>query len=502
MLNRRAFACRDGAPTGEAPLQTGFHNASGGDGARRAAFPALLALLAGLSGWAIAAEAFAQAPGSRQQEIAAADLRDRSAQSLLDTAAVIQRSERLLSGIEGRLGELDAQEKLLRGSLAQRHDSIARLLAAMQRMGHNPPPVLITKREDALTMVRSAMILASAFPELKSQAMELGGKLTELARVMGEIKAEGERLRTETARLSDSRTKLSELMERRRSSPLDNPAEVDAARRRASEIAKSVQDITDLIGKLDKSFALPAPGKEPPSEPPITIVRTAPVPPASTGKAGAPDNVAAAPSAEADVRSNPAPPPAAVPAPAAKQQGEQVAALRPTAPSPGVEIAPTGSEPLRRDFAMIEPSVSFIQLKGRLAFPASGRRVLGYGDKTQHGSQSKGIVLETRHSAQVTAPADGRVIFAGPFRSFGQLLIIDAGQGYHILLAGLSQIDVQPRQSVLAGEPVGVMNAPTKMAAANAAEGAPVLYIEFRKDNKPIDPDPWWLVEVSQKVQG
>ena len=80
-----------------------------------------------------------------------------------------------------------------------------------------------------------------------------------------------------------------------------------------------------------------------------------------------------------------------------------------------------------------------------------GRRVLTFGEKTQYGSQSKGLVLETRHGGQVVSPCDGWIVYAGEFRSYGQLLIINAGGGYHILLAGLSQIDVQLGQFVLTG---------------------------------------------------
>ena len=103
--------------------------------------------------------------------------RQRINERLVDTARLIQQSEGQLNLIESRLGDLEAQEKQVRGSLAQRHGSISALLAAMQRMGRNPPPVMVTRREDALTMVRSAMLLASAFPELRSQAVALSEQL-------------------------------------------------------------------------------------------------------------------------------------------------------------------------------------------------------------------------------------------------------------------------------------------------------------------------------------
>src|SRR5690606_16384315 len=141
----------------------------------------------------------------------------------------------------------------------------------------------------------------------------------------------------------------------------------------------------------------------------------------------------------------------------------------------------------------ITPAVPFQHAKGKLPLPARGRRALGFGDKTQYGGTSKGLVLETRFGARVTSPCDGWVVYAGEFRSYGQLLIINAGGGYHVLIAGLSQMDVGPGQFVLAAEPIGTMSsAPRTAHLATERTGmgqppqssAPVLYVEFRKDGE------------------
>lgn len=437
--------------------------------------------------------------------------RERLNQSLFETARLIQASEAQLSTIESRLGELDEQEKVLRGSLAQRHASIAQLLAAMQRMGRNPPPVMITRREDALKMVRSAMVLSTAFPEMKSQAVALAEKLEELSRIVGEARAESERLKAETARLSGARTRLAELMETKRQSLAERQVELERVRRETAEIAKSVNDLSELISRLDRATprpqataAAPAQPAATASPPPAEPAPAAAAPAPATTAPSAPDRMASAepnvprPSAPQPGAAAPASPQAVVPPPSTGGPPP------PASPGPAlptaIELAPRAQDP-RRDFGRMEPAQPFVEARGRLPMPAQGRRVLGFGDRTQYGSQSKGIVLETRYGGQVTSPADGWVIFAGEFRTFGQLLIIDVGGGYHVLLAGLSQIDVQPRQFVLAGEPVGVMQNPPRSAATRAADSAPVLYIEFRKDNRPIDPDPWWLSEGQRKVQ-
>jgi len=91
-----------------------------------------------------------------------------------------------------------------------------------------------------------------------------------------------------------------------------------------------------------------------------------------------------------------------------------------------------------------------------------------------------------------------------PFRSFGRLLIINAGGGYYLLLAGMDQIRVEVGQFVLAGEPVATMGDTSSLSAGNGGveTGGPVLYVEFRKDGGSIDPSPWWAKSQGEKVRG
>ena len=181
--------------------------------------------------------------------------RERVNARLVETGKLIAQSEAQLTQIEGRLGELEKQEENLRRQLQAKHGTISGLLAAMQRMGRNPPPVMVTQREDALSMVRSAMLLASAFPELRSEAVALGTQLDELARVMGSIRAEGDKLRAETARLDDARTRLSALQESKRQSLAEREKELAQMGALASQISRNVQDLSELIGNLDKEVA-------------------------------------------------------------------------------------------------------------------------------------------------------------------------------------------------------------------------------------------------------
>jgi len=146
-------------------------------------------------------------------------------------------------------------------------------------------------------------------------------------------------------------------------------------------------------------------------------------------------------------------------------------------------------------------SPPFEALKGQLSFPVGGRAVRRYGGKDDNGGVIQGDTLATQSGAIVTSPADGQVLYAGAFRSYGQLLILDAGGGYHIVLSGMDRINVALGQSVLSGEPVGAMGE-SRMADSSGVTSAkgPELYVEFRKDGKPVDPRPWWTERVSGRT--
>jgi septal ring factor EnvC (AmiA/AmiB activator) len=166
-----------------------------------------------------------------------------------------------------------------------------------------------------------------------------------------------------------------------------------------------------------------------------------------------------------------------------------------------VEIKPESSKIAFASPDRLKPAMPFEAAKGTLRLPAKGREIKRYGDAESAGGTARGISLQTRPEARITAPSDGWVVYAGEFRSYGQLLIINAGGGYHVLLAGMSRIDVSLGQFVLAGEPIAVMGNSGAPSQSGDDNSRPVLYVEFRKDGRPIDPDPWWA-EASEKVQG
>jgi septal ring factor EnvC (AmiA/AmiB activator) len=166
-------------------------------------------------------------------------------------------------------------------------------------------------------------------------------------------------------------------------------------------------------------------------------------------------------------------------------------------PPPGVEPIQPGPEKQTAAKKRDEETVtrSFAKARGTMPFPVTGRLASKYGEASQAageaGLMAKGITIQSRSGAQVVAPFDGIVAFAGPFRGYGLLLIIEHSEGYHTLLAGMGHIDAAVGQRVLAGEPVGVME----------NDGAPALYVELRRDGQPINPLPW-LADRAGKNSG
>ncbi|WP_262690666.1 murein hydrolase activator EnvC family protein [Kordiimonas aestuarii] len=145
------------------------------------------------------------------------------------------------------------------------------------------------------------------------------------------------------------------------------------------------------------------------------------------------------------------------------------------------KAAPVRVSPVGRDRSIAPIMKPMGQMKGLLPYPAVGKIVTRYGAKEGAG-HAKGIKIKARTNAQIVSPYDGQIVFAGPFRGYGQLLIISHGNGYHSLLAGLADLQAAVGQWVLTGEPVGTMSDRDEMTE---------LYLELRHKGDTLDPVPW-----------
>jgi len=373
----------------------------------------------------------AEAALKRDIEQIGADRR-KLAQDLVDTATRLRTVEGKVAATQERLKPLNQNEDNIRKSLDGRRAVIGEVLAALQRIGRRPPPALIASSEDALQAVRTAMVLGAVLPEMREKVDALARDLGDLANVRKTISGERDTLRTEIGALEQERTRMAALIEERQKQQTEREKALAAERTKAGELAQQVDNLKDLIGRLEQNL-----------DPKTRETREA----------------------------------------ARSDQRPALSAYR--------------------DPGRLSPAVAFASLRAQVPIPVNGVKLKAFGAPDGNGGAEKGLSIATRAGAQVTAPADGWVVYAGPFRSYGQLLILNVGGGYHVLLAGMDRISVDLGQFVLAGEPVALMGNGSQIAAILATGSSqPVLYIEFRKDGTPVDPGPWWAAGEGEKVRG
>lgn len=352
---------------------------------------------------------------------------------LIGSAANLRAVEDRIAAAEARLAALTNNEGAIRRSLASRRAVIAEVLAALQRIGRNPPPALLVSPEDALQSVRSAILLGAVLPDMKVEADTLVADLSEFVRVRSEIAAERDVLGRDLAALSQERTRMTVLVAERQRKQSETEKALESERARSIQLARQADNLKELISRMEREIA-------------------------------------------ASAR-------------AAAQAGTDK-------PDPKNTMAAL------QDPGRLSPAIAFASAKGSLRLPLNGIKIREYGMPDGLGGTEKGLSVASRSGAQVTSPCDGWVVYAGPFRSYGQLLILNAGGGYHVLLAGMERISVDLGQFVLTGEPVAVMGGgPQSAAAVATGSSQPILYIEFRKDGGPVDPGPWWASD-SEKVRG
>lgn len=384
----------------------------------------------------------AEARARLETEIAAIRA-DRAAlnTALVSTTQRAQAAERRIGATEQRLALLQSSEAAIRRSLEGRRTLIAEVLAALQRIGRRPPPAVLVSPEDILEAVRASMLLGAVVPDMRQEIEVLGTDLRELVRLREGIAGERKAITAELQDLAAERQRLASLIEARRAREVSAAQDAEAQRSAGGELSAQARTLRDFVERIEKE---------------ISVASRA----ADTARQVI----------EAETR----------------EQRQRMAALA------------------FRDPARLAPKIAFAEARGLLALPAAGSQLRGFGESDGNGGATRGISLATRPGALISAPSDAWVVYAGPFRSFGQLLILNAGGGYYMLLAGMQRIDVSLNQFVLAGEPVAAMGETSEAAETivGSGTGQPVLYIEFRKDGVSVDPTPWWMKPQGEKVRG
>lgn len=354
--------------------------------------------------------------------------------TMVTKARQIQNIEDKTSGLEKELLQLQEDLKVAEADFSVEDKNLIQTLYALQNLALKPTESLFVQPLSPVEIIRSAILLRETVPYLSEEATKIRRKLEDITNKKKNIEQQMAKIASSKLSLEKEHAKMRDLMAKKSAMQKKLQTQSQETKQKIKQLAEQAKDVKELLDKLERE----------------RLARE---------------------KAERLRREKEARERAELEA-YRKQKG-----ISEPEPAPQESSAP--AQPSKS--FMKETGKSFAKARGRLPMPARGPIVVAYGEETSKGVTSKGVSIKTRSQAQVISPYDGSVIFAGPFRGYGKLIIIEHGDGYMSLLAGMDNIDCEVGQMLLAGEPVG------QMPKSNDTH----LYIELRKDNKPLDPMAW-----------
>ncbi len=373
-------------------------------------------------------------------------------------AAATQDNEEQLSAVETTLTALDEQQIAKAAELEKRRAELARLLSALTQLARNPPEALMLMPTTPADTVRTARLLGDVVPPIEAMAKDVAHDLDVLRGLRARVATERKTLADAKQRLAANHERLQQLVAARAAVYQQTAAARAEAAEQVEALGRQAANLQDLVRRLDERSA-----------------------------------AASARQSQSGVK---------------QSGGKQSDVNQPEAnraEAKGADLEARVTEGLTAHLRHLG------QPRNQMVLPARGKILLGFGDSAEGGTPQRGLTIETRPGAAVVAPFDGRIVFAGPFRGYGRILIIEHGGAYHTLLAGLGRIDVSVGQVVAMGEPIATANSPETAGPTDVAlpaadiysKGAsgPVIYVELRSHGTPINPLPW-LATSNGKVSG
>lgn len=335
-------------------------------------------------------------------------------------AARVQQAESYVAASEARVALIDAAIVQRRRSLAERQKGIIHLLAALESLSRRPPALALVQPGSVRDTTRVALLLDGVLPIVRQRTADLRHELTALQKLKDGAVAARLQLANAGQRLDDGRQLLVRLEQDRRQTATKIATESMLESDRALALSVEAKDLRQLLGTLNSQSRL----------------------------------------------------------------RERLASL--PGPLPRPLHIPSYALPPPQDRYLPEPVVAAAgaQPVSGFVLPALGEVATGFGELSPAGVRSRGLTLRTREKALVIAPAAGRIAFAGPFREYGNIVIVEHRNGLTTLLAGLDKLNIKVGQKVAAGGPVGQMG-------TNRRE----LTLEIRDNGQPVNPLP--LVTVN-----
>ncbi|MCM1323139.1 MAG: peptidoglycan DD-metalloendopeptidase family protein [Acetobacter sp.] len=344
--------------------------------------------------------------------------------TVIELAKKIQNNEEVLSGLETKLMKLQEDLAIKEAVFVKENNSLVQTLASLQNMSLNPSESVILQPLSPVDIIRSAILLRETVPTLNDKSSKLKVDLDSVYEQKKKVEHTVDATKKQKNILEKQQKDMRALLKRKSQLRQDIENKGSESQKLAENLSSKAKDLRELLDEIEKQKELDRKKRE-----------------------------------EAERL-------------AAQKRNEELKRLN----------TPKGLD--AKTYADAKKQIQsgrFAKAKGALSRPVRGNIVTEYGQMISKGVTSKGITYKTRPSAQVVSPYDGIVSFSGPFKGYGNIIIVEHGDGYLSLLAGLGSIDCELGQMLLAGEPVGTM------PDNNNAK----LYVEIRKDRHPINPAPW-----------
>ncbi|MEM6907585.1 MAG: peptidoglycan DD-metalloendopeptidase family protein [Pseudomonadota bacterium] len=365
-----------------------------------------------------AAERAQQFAATAEEASAAAD---KTASEAAAIAAQIQQSEADIKAAEARYSLARNARTTLSTRLAKRQQPLVRLTGALQTSARRPLTLSALQPGSLKELVYVRAVLASAVPEIRARTGTLRRELERGKELESGAANALESLRTSEIELARKRDELADLEAEQRLASSEARSNAVRINERALALAEEARDLDGLVKRLDEAAALR---------------RTL----------------------------------AALPGPVMRPANLSASQEIPLGDAGQVVLNGQGAE-------AIASSDERAAAPQPYQLPVGGRIITGFGEAQSSGLRSKGLEMSTASSGQVVSPGAGRVAFAGPYRGYGRIVIIEHEGGWTSLVTGLERTDIAVGEDVISGSPLGV-----------AAGTAPLIALELRKSGEPVNP--------------
>ena len=341
---------------------------------------------------------------------------DRTAQAAAALAARVQESEAQIAANAAQLRLIGQDQARLRIELADKQRPLVELTAALQRLSRRPPLLSLLRPGSLRETVYLRAVLETLLPEVARRTAGLHQAIERGQALAAQAQHAGSALRAGQVEVARRRTQLGVIEERQRLVSVQASGAANRESERALALSEQARDLTGLVNDLAQAGALR-------------------------------DQLAA------------------LPGPIMRPAQPQ-AALAPS----DLSASPAATDP---------PARYLLPVAGRLirGFGSTGSGIGSSGTTGSVQAQSRGISILAQSGAQVVAPGAGRVAYAGPYRGYGLIVIIEHGGGWTSLVTGLSQLDCWAGDQLVSGGSLG-----------RAGPGTPLLTLELRRQGVPVNP--------------